>query len=247
MILHAQRDLALLGIEGNDIHVQRIANGDDLGGVLDAAPAQLGNVDHAVHAADIHEHTVGGHGLDDTVIVLAHLDVVPNLSLSGLTGLILHGTDGTHHAAAGTVDLGDTQGDSLADHLAELSAAGLAALGSGDKHTHALDIDHDAALVLLSDLAFQRGLILAGLCDVIPHLDSIQTLLGQHCIAFHIVDADDVRLDLVADLHHVLRLDIGISGQLVNGNIASLLAAQIHLHLGGTDGRHDTGYLLSCI
>jgi len=192
VILHAQRDLALLGIEGDDIHIQRIADGNDLGGVLDAAPAQLGDMDHAVHTADVHEHAVGGHGLDNAIVVLTHFDVVPDLSLGGLTGLVLHSTDGTHHAAAGTVDLGNPQGDGLADHLAQLGAAGLAGLGSGNEHAHALNVDDDAALVFLGDLAFQRGLVLAGLCDVVPHLHGVQTLLGQHGIAFHIVDADDV-------------------------------------------------------
>ena len=224
-----------------------IADGDDLGGVLDAGPGQLGDMYHTIHAADVHEHTVGSHGLHGAGVVLADLDVVPDLRLGGLTGLVLHGTDGTHHAAAGTVDLGDAQGDGLADHLAQLSAAGLAGLGSGHEHAHALDVDDDAALVLLGDLALQGGLVLAGLCDVVPHLHGVQTLLGQHGIALHVVDADDVSLDLVADLHHVLGLDVGISGQLVDGNIASLLAAQIHLHLGRANGRYDTGYLLSCI
>ena len=130
---------------------------------------------------------------------------------------------------------------------AELSAAGQTGLGSGHEHAHALDVDHDAALVLLGDLALQSSLLLTGLLDVLPDLDSVQTLLGQHGIALHVVDADDIGLDLVADLHHILRLHAGIGGQLVDVDITCLLAAQVNLHLGGTDGSHDTGYLLSCI
>ena len=202
---------------------------------------------HTVHAADVHKHAVAGHGLHGAGVVLADLDALPNGSLGSLTGLVLHGTDGAHHAAAGTVDLGDPQGHGLADHLGQIGAAGLAALGSGHEHAHALDVDDDAALVLLGDLALQGGLILAGLLDVLPDLHGIQALLGQHGIALHVVDADDVGLDLVADLHHVLGLHVGISGQLVHGNVAGLLAAQVHLNLGGTNSRHDTGYLLSCI
>ena len=179
--------------------------------------------------------------------MLADLDALPDGSLGGLTGLVLHGTDGTHHPAAGTVDLGDPQGHGLADHLGQIGAAGLAALGSGHEHAHALDVDDDAALVLLGDLALKSGFVLAGLSDILPDLHGVQTLLGEHGIALHVVDADDVGLDLVADLDDVLGLDAGISGQLVDGNIARLLAAQIHLNLGGTHGRHDTGYLLSCI
>ena len=179
--------------------------------------------------------------------MLADLNALPDSSLRGLTGLILHGADGTDDAAAGTVDLGDAQGDGLTDHLAQIRTAGLAGLGSGNEHAHALDVDDDAALVLLGDLALEGGLVLAGLLDLLPDLHGVQTLLGEHGIALHVVDADDVGLDLVADLDDVLGLDAGISGQLVDGNIARLLAAQIHLNLGGADCGHDSGYLLSCI
>ena len=246
-VLHAQRDLVLLGIEGDNVHVQGIPHGDDLGGVLNTAPGQLGDMYHTIHAADVHEHAIAGHGLHGAGVVLADLDVVPDLRLGGLTGLIGHGLDGADDAAAGTVDLGDPQGHGLADHGAQLSAAGQTGLGSGHKHAHALDINDDTALVLLGDFTFESGLVLAGLLDILPDLDSVQTLLGQHGITLHVVDADDIGLDLVADLDDVLRLHIGICGQLVHRDIARLLAAQIDLHLGGADRRYNTGYLLSCI
>ena len=202
---------------------------------------------HAVHAADVHKHAIAGHGLDGAGIVLTHLDALPDGGLSSLTLLILHGTDGTHHTTAGAIDLGDPQGDGLADHLAQIGTTGLTALRGGNEHTHALDVDDDTALVLLGDLALKSGFVLAGLSDILPDLHGVQTLLGEHSVALHVVDTDDVGLDLVTHLHHVLRLHAGIGGQLFRRNIACLLAAQIHLNLGGTHGRHDTGYLLSCI
>ena len=204
-------------------------------------------MDHAIHAADVHKHAVAGHGLDGTGVVLAHLDVVPDLSLGSGTGLIGHGLDGTHHAAAGTVDLGDAQGDSLADHLAELSATGQAALGSGNEHTDTLDVDDDTALVLLGDLALNGGLVLGILGNILPDLHGVQTLFGQLGIAVHVVDADDEQLDLVANLDDVLRLHVGVGGQLFDINITCLLSAEVDLHFGGADGGHNTGYLVSCI
>jgi len=132
---------------------------------------------HTIHAANIHKYAVAGHGFHGAGIVLTHLDALPNGSLGSLTGLKLHRTDGTHHAAAGTVDLGDTQRNGLPDHLTEISTTGLAALGSGHEHAHALDIDDNAALVLLGDLTLQGGLLLTGLLDILPNLHSVQTLL----------------------------------------------------------------------
>ena len=246
-VLHAERDLVLLGIEGENVHVEMIADRDDLGGILDAAPAQLGDVDHTVHAADIDEHAVAGHGLDHAVIVLADLDVGPDLSLRGRTGLVLHSLDGADDAAAGTVDLGDAELNALLDELAQVAVLGQTALGSGNEHTHALDGNDDAALVFFGDDALENSLVLNGILDVLPDLDRVEALLGKGGIALHVVDADDVGLDLVADMDDVLDLGVGIAGKLADGNVARLLAAQVDLDLGRTDGRDDTGHLISCI
>ena len=237
----------LLGVEGNDIHIQSVAHRNHLSGVLDAGPRQLGDMYHTVHAADVHKHAVAGHRLHGTGVVLANLNAFPDSRLGSLTSLELNRTDGAHHTAAGTIDLGDAQGYSLADHLAELGATRHTALRSGHKHTYALDIHDDTALVFLGDLTFQCGLVLTGDLDVFPDLHSVQTLLGEHSIAFHVIDADDVGLDFIANLHHILGLDIGVSAQLIHSNVACLLAAQIYLDFGGAYRRHDTGYLLSCI
>ena len=179
--------------------------------------------------------------------MLADLDVGPQLVLRGLAGLIGDGADGTHHAAAGTVDLGNAQLDLLLDHLGQVSAAGLAALGSGNEHPHALDGNHDTALVLFGDNAFENRLLFHGLLDILPDLHGIQALLAQLSIALDVVDTDDVGLDLIADLHHVLGLDAGIIAQLAELDVRSLLGTHIHLDLGGGDGRDNTGDLLSCI
>ena len=197
---------------------------------------------HAVHTADVHEHAVGGHGLHGAGIVLAHLDGSPHLLLRGLAGLVGNGADGAHHTAAGTVDLGDAQLDLLLDHGAQVRTAGLAALGSGNEHPHALDGDHDAALVLLGDHALQHSLVLHGLFDVLPDLHGVQTLLAQLGVTLHIVDADHNGLDLVIDVDDVLRLDAGVVGQLTELDVGGLLGAHIHLDLGGGDGGDDAGH-----
>ena len=51
-LLVAQRDLVVLGVDVLHIHLDGVANGDDLRGMLDAVPAQLADVAQAVHTAD---------------------------------------------------------------------------------------------------------------------------------------------------------------------------------------------------
>ena len=237
----------LLGIKGDDIHIHGVANLADLGGVLDTAPRQLGDVDHTVHAADIHKHAVAGHGLHGAGIVLTDLDAAPDGLLSRLAGLIGNAADRTDHAAAGTVDLRNAKLNLLALHGREVGAAGLAALRSGNKHPDALDRHHNAALVLLRNSALQHGLLLNSGLDILPDLLGVQTLLGQLCIALHIIDADNIGLDLVAHLQNVLGLDIGIVAQLTELDVRILLGTNIHLNLSGSNARYNAGYLLSCI
>ena len=229
MVLHAQGDLLLLLVSGDDIHLHSVAHLHNLRGVLDAAPGQLGDVDHAVHAADVHESAVGSQGLHGAGIALAVLD--PDLLRSGGTLGAHHAADGTHHAAAGTVDLGDHQTHLLLEQGAHGSLTGQTGLRGGDEHPDALHRHHDAALVVLGDHAVQNSLVLTGGLDLLPALDHVKALLGQGDHALLIVDADDEGLDLVAHLDQLLNLGGGVVGQLGYGNVAGVLGAQIHLDL----------------
>ena len=57
-LLVAQRNLFLFAVKRLDIHFYRIADRNDIGRVLDTIPGEFGNVDHAVHTADVHERAV---------------------------------------------------------------------------------------------------------------------------------------------------------------------------------------------
>ena len=245
-ILVAQGDLALLAVKVDDVNVDLVANGDDLRGLMDAAPAQLGHMNHAVDAADVHKCAVAGQGLDHAVVALADLDLVPD-GLGALAALGLgNAADGANNALAGLVDLGDLQADGLLEELAQLSVSGQVGLGGGNEHAHALHIDHDAALVLLGDNTFENGAVVNGFLDLGPHLGSIQTLLGQHSSALNVVDTHNDSLDLVANLHSVLDLD-AVIGELGSGDEAGVLCAQVNTDLSAGDCNNSTGYLVSII
>ena len=245
-ILVAEGDLVVLRVEADDVDIDLVADGQHVGRLLDAAPAQLGDVDHAVNAADVDERTIGRQGLDNTVIVLADLDLAPDL-LGALAALLLgDGTDGTDDALAAAVDLGDLQTHSLADELGHGSVLRQAGLGSGHKHADALDGHNDAALVVLGNFALDDLAALLRLFNGSPVLHGIETLLGEHRSALNVVDADNARLNGVADVQDVFDLD-AVVGELAGRDEAGILGADIDTDLGARNGHDRTGYLFSII
>ena len=237
----------LLGVEGDDVNIDLVANLHHIGGGLDPVPAQLGNVHHAVHAADIHKCAVGGQGLDHAMVLLAVLNLRPDLLLRSLAGLGGDGADGANDTAAGTVDLGNLQLHGLAHHAGHIAALGNAGLGSGDEHPDALHIADQAALVLLGDGAFHSGLVLGVGSHIVPHLQAVQLLLAQLHGALLIVDANHEDLDLVANLQDILGLYRGIGADFVIRDVTGMLGAQIDLDFGVADTGNGSNNLISCI
>ena len=64
-LLIAERNFLLLRVKRLDINIDNIADGNNLGRILDALPGKLGNVNHSVNAADIDERAVACKRLDD--------------------------------------------------------------------------------------------------------------------------------------------------------------------------------------
>ena len=192
-------------------------------------------MNHAVHAADVHERAVARQALHDALVDLADFDLVPN-GLGLLLALALqHGTDGADHAPAAAVDLGDLEADLLLDQLGHRGVLRQAGLGGGNEHADALDGHDHAALVLLGDGALDNGAgFLRGL-DVSPVLDGVHALLGELRRALDIVHADDYGLDRVADMNGVLKLDLAVFGELGGGDECGVFRAEVYADLGRGD------------
>src|SRR6185437_1672522 len=64
-LLHAERDALRLGVEADDLNLDRLADMECLGRVVDAPPGDVGDMQEAVDAAEIDEGAVIGDVLDD--------------------------------------------------------------------------------------------------------------------------------------------------------------------------------------
>ena len=224
-----------------------IADLQHIAGLLNALPAELGHMNHAIDAADVHKCTVRGEGLDGTFILLADFDLVPDLLGLGLALFVADGADGADNTTASLIDFGDAKLDSLTQKLAHGCFLGQAGLGSGHEDLDAADTDNNAALIVLNDLTLNSIAFHACCIDVIPGLDGIQTLLGKHDGAFHVIDANHEGFDLVADLDNILCLCRRIIGKLAHGNVAGLLGTEIHRHLSRRDCSDDSFHPVTSI
>jgi hypothetical protein len=74
-LLHAERDAVRLVVDLDDLDLDHLADGQHLGRVVDAAPGDVGDMQQAVDAAEIHERTVIGDVLDHAVDDLALFEV----------------------------------------------------------------------------------------------------------------------------------------------------------------------------
>ena len=247
LALVAEGDLLVLLIQTDDEHLDLVADIDDLGRVLDAAPGQLGDVDHAVHAADVNKRAVGGQGLDRALVLVADLDGAPDLLRSSLAGLLQDLADRADHALALAVDLGDIERLSGLYQLAHGLILGYAGLAGRDKHAHAVSGRNNAAAVLLDDRALDHSMLLISLLDGLPALELVNALLGQRDRTFTIVYTNDNCLDLIARMDVGCYIVVRVVRQLIKRDIRSVLHAKVDLYIGRGHCDNGTGDFFSCI
>src|SRR5690606_39771632 len=60
ILLHAERDTMGFLVDADDLHLDRLADGEDFRRMVDAAPCHVGNVQETVDAAEVNERTVIG-------------------------------------------------------------------------------------------------------------------------------------------------------------------------------------------
>ena len=247
LALVAEGDLLVFLIQTDNEYLYLVANRNDLGRVLDAAPGQLGDVNHAVYAADVYECAVGSQGLNGAVVLVADLDGVPDLLSSSLASLLLDLTDRTNNALALTVDLGDIEGLLGLNQLAHRLILRYAGLGCRDEYANAVCSCNNTAAVLLNDNTLNNGVLLVSLLNGLPALQLINALLGQSDGTLAVVYANNNSLDLVANVDVGSYVIVRVVRQLTQRDIRSVLNAQIYLYVVIGNTYNGAGYLFSII
>ena len=109
-LLHAERDAVGFLVDADDLDLDRLADGQDFGRMVDAAPCHVGDVQQAVDAAEVDERTVIGDVLDDALDNLAFFEVLDDFGTLLCAALFEDGTARNDDVAAALVHLEDFEG-----------------------------------------------------------------------------------------------------------------------------------------
>ena len=181
-----------------DLH--RLADGQNLGRVIDPAPGDIGDVQQAVDAAEIDERTVIGDVLDDAVDDLTFFEILHQfLALLG-AGLFQHGAARHHDVAAAAIHLEDLERLRIVHQRRDVADRPDIDLRARQEGHRAVEIDGEAALDLIEDDAVHLLVVVEGLLELAPAFLAARLVARQHGLAERIFDAVEKHLDLVADL-----------------------------------------------
>ena len=153
-LLHAERDAVGFLVDADDLHLDRLADVEDFGRMVDAAPCHVGDVQQAVDAAEVDERTVVGDVLDDAFDHLAFFEVLHDFRTLFGAALLEHGAARHHDVAAAAIHLEDLEGLRIVHQRGDVADRPDVDLAARQEGHGAVEIDGEAALDLVEDDAF---------------------------------------------------------------------------------------------
>src|SRR6516165_10862904 len=203
-LLHAERDAVRLVVDLDDFYFRGLADGQDLGRMIDPPPGDVGDVQQAVDAAEVNERTVIGDVLDDAVDYLTLFQVLHQfLALFG-TGLFQNRAARHHDVAAAPIHFQDLERLRIVHQGRHVADRTYVHLRTRQEGYGAVEVDSEPALDLVEDDAHDLFVVLERLLQLAPALLAPRLVARQHGFAERIFDAVEKHLDLVADFQFAI-------------------------------------------
>ena len=231
-LFETQRDTLLGLVEVEDHDLELLIELHDLLGMVHTTPRQVGDVNQAVHAAQVDEHAVGGDVLDRTfedlaLFELRHDDLLLSLQL-GLDERLVR----NDHVAELLVDLHHLELHGLV-YIYVVVANGLHVdLRTGQERLDAEHVDDHTALRAALDVTLDDLVVGQRLVDAIPRFELTRLLVRKRQLAVLVLGRLHVDLDLLA------YGQFGVVAEFGNGNDALALVADVDDNLALAD-THD--------
>src|SRR5580698_8222227 len=169
--------------------------------MLDALPGHVGDVQQAVDAAEVHERTVIGEILDHALDRRAFLQIVEERRALGAVFLLHDGAPRYHDVVALLVELDDFEFERLVLEVRGIPHRPYVDQRAGQKRTHVVDLDGEAALDPAGDDAGDHFLLLEGRLQARPGARPLGLLARQPGLARAVLDAVERDLDGLADVN----------------------------------------------
>src|SRR5690242_7642941 len=196
-LLQAERDALALPVDVQNLDFELLTDLHHLGRMGDAAVAHVGDVEQAVHAAQVDEGAEVGDVLDHALPDLADLELLhQDVALGAPLGLEQDAA-AHHDVPAPLVQLDDLELEALAQELVDVRDPPQRDLRTRQEGVHAHQIHHHAALDLLDQGAVDRFVLLVCLADLFPDPHEIGLLLGEDDRALLVFEMLQEDFDLV--------------------------------------------------
>ncbi len=208
-LLHAERDAVRLVVDLDDPDLHLLADGQHLGRVVDAAPGDVGDMQQAVDAAEVHERAVVGDVLDGAVDDLAFGEVGDDLVALLGAALFEHGAARNDDVAAAAIHLEDLERLRHVHQRSDVAHRTDVDLGARQERHGAVEVDGEAALDLVEDHAVDLLGLLERLLELDPALFAASLVARDDGLAERVLDALEIDLDGVADARRRVAAMIG--------------------------------------
>src|SRR3954447_716643 len=203
-------------------------------------PRKLGDVDQAVDAVEVDERAEVDDVRDDALDHQAGLQRVEDLLALLLALLLEHRAARQHDVVARAVELYDLRLDLGAHVLVQIGHAADVDQRRRQEAAHA-QVDDQAALDHFDDRSLDRRAALGRRLDAPPRLLEARALLGHDEAAVLVLLGEDQRVDLLAQLDLVMRIDALADRQLVGGDDPLALVADVDEDLVVVDANDTAG------
>ena len=202
--------------------------------MVDVLPRQLGDVDEAVHPAEVDERTEVHDRRHHTAADLARLEVGEELVALLALGLLEVRAARQDHVVAVLVELDDLALDLLAHVGLEVADAAEVDERRGQEAAQA-DVEDQATLDHLDDRALDDPVLLLDLLDRAPGALVLGALLGEDEAAVLVLLLEDEGLELVVERDDLVRVDVVADRELARRDHALRLEADVEQHLVAVD------------
>ncbi len=199
LLLVPQRNFLVVRVVLEDHDFDLVADVEHLRGVNDAPPRHVGDVEQAVHTAQIHKDSVVGDVLDAADDERAFLENLEGLFALFLTLGFQQHPPGKHDVAALAVVLEDLEFQALPQELVEVAHGPQIHLRSRQERLDA-DVHLHAALDAGDDGAVDGALLLKDFADSLPGPEFFGFALGNNGDAVVVLQCLDEDLKDFADV-----------------------------------------------